>query len=1200
MRSTRFVLALAALLAWPGAGMAQNAIVSDGRMAPTPSVVGFCAGCAPAGGDAYTITGGAQRGNNLFHSFSDFNVPSFGQATFDGPASIQNVLSRVTGTNLSMIDGTISTRTAMPSANFFLINPNGVMFGPSAALDVGGAFHASTANYIKLDDGSIFAAAPAANEVLTSAAPQAFGFLPGNTGSIVVDGAQLFVDPGQTLSLIGGNVQVINGGVLAAFGGLVQIVSVASPGEVVLTAPDLNLPSFAALGDVNIESGAFVAANGDFGLPGGTVRIRSGRLIVDGGTITNDAADVMGAPIGIDISATDSMVVRNGGVVHTGSTDVGDASNIAIKTGRLTVELGGTIESQAVPPGTGKTGSIDIQATSVDVSGGGLAPGGLCCIFTNAFFAGDAGGISIHAPSGTINIAGAQTEVFTQATQAVGVAAFGGDISLTAQKVVLDHGAKVRSGSPGGAQSGTNVSITASEAVTISDFAGIDTIGFTAPGAAVAISTPQLVMNSSYIKTTAQSVFGAGHVQVDAGSVSLTNGAQIATNSALAAAGSAGSMTINGSGSITISGVAAGGGVGGITFTNSANSGLFSTAAGTGDAGQIVVSTPSLTVADGGKISVATSAGGKAGTVTANAANIALSAGQITSSTTAGGAGGAITINGTNVSIGGAGGGLFSTTSSTGNAGTVSVTSSTLDIGTGGKISASTSGSGRAGTISPTVGTLTLSGGGTIESSTNSGGAGGAINVQATNLSMAGAGTALSSTAQSTGNAGQITLSGNTANVTDSAKISVTTGGVGNAGTITANVASINVSGGQITSSTTAGGAGGSIALNGTNVSINGAGGGLFSTAASTGNAGTISVAASTLGVGNGGKISASTSGAGNAGTISTNVGTLSMSTGGVIESSTVSAGAGGSISVQANSLSMSDTGTAISSTASGSGNAGQITLAGGSANVSNAARISVTTSGAGRAGTITANLGSVIVSGGQLDSSTSGSGAGGAINVTAATEVSVLSGGRVSADSTGTGFTGNILLASGDHISILGGNLSTRALTSDGGNIELRAPKIIRIEDSQIATSVQSGVGAGGNITVDPQFLIINNSTISANAFGGPGGNITIIADNFISTPTAVLTASSALSTPGTIVVRSPENNLASSVAQLPRAFTDASRLMRGACSARHEGLPSSFTLAGRGGVPPEADGYLPSMIAAAPSAPLAFALARLDDCAR
>jgi large exoprotein involved in heme utilization and adhesion len=239
-------------------------------------------------------------------------------------------------------------------------------------------------------------------------------------------------------------------------------------------------------------------------------------------------------------------------------------------------------------------------------------------------------------------------------------------------------------------------------------------------------------------------------------------------------------------------------------------------------------------------------------------------------------------------------------------------------------------------------------------------------------------------------------------------------------------------------------------------------------------------------------------------------------------------------------------------------------------------------------------------VSGGLLDSSTSAGGAGGAINVNAGSVASVLNGGRISADSTGAGFTGNITITAGDHITMTGGSISTRALSSDGGNITLRAPLLVRLENTQITTSVQSGVGAGGNVLIDPQFVLINNSTISANAFGGPGGNITIVADNFLASSTAVLVASSALSTPGTIAIRSPENNLAGSIAQLPRAFVDASRLLRGSCSARREGAPSSFTLAGRGGVPPEADGYLPSVIGAAPSAPLAFALARLDDCAR
>src|SRR5262245_45486452 len=94
-------LALAGLTAWPSGSVAQ-AIPADGAMATRLGNIG----------DAYTISGGTTRSNNLFHSFGQFNVPSFGSATFDGPASTANVLSRVTGGQLSSIDGSINTRAA--------------------------------------------------------------------------------------------------------------------------------------------------------------------------------------------------------------------------------------------------------------------------------------------------------------------------------------------------------------------------------------------------------------------------------------------------------------------------------------------------------------------------------------------------------------------------------------------------------------------------------------------------------------------------------------------------------------------------------------------------------------------------------------------------------------------------------------------------------------------------------------------------------------------------------------------------------------------------------------------------------------------------------------------------------------------------------------------------------------------------------
>ncbi|MDM8567945.1 filamentous hemagglutinin N-terminal domain-containing protein [Thiotrichales bacterium HSG1] len=97
---------------------------------------------------------GQQHGGNLFHSFQNFNLNSSESATFSGPNSVQNILSRVTGGNPSNIDGQL--RSTIPNADFYFLNPYGIMFGPNARLDVQGSFHASTADYLTLDMVVIF------------------------------------------------------------------------------------------------------------------------------------------------------------------------------------------------------------------------------------------------------------------------------------------------------------------------------------------------------------------------------------------------------------------------------------------------------------------------------------------------------------------------------------------------------------------------------------------------------------------------------------------------------------------------------------------------------------------------------------------------------------------------------------------------------------------------------------------------------------------------------------------------------------------------------------------------------------------------------------------------------------------------------------------------------------------------------------
>jgi len=94
---------------------------------------------------------GKQVEGNLFHSFSDFNIRLGEIATFAGPDSVKNIISRVTGGNVSQIDGLL--RSEIPGANFFMFNPAGLMFGKNASIDIGGSFHISTADYLRLGTG---------------------------------------------------------------------------------------------------------------------------------------------------------------------------------------------------------------------------------------------------------------------------------------------------------------------------------------------------------------------------------------------------------------------------------------------------------------------------------------------------------------------------------------------------------------------------------------------------------------------------------------------------------------------------------------------------------------------------------------------------------------------------------------------------------------------------------------------------------------------------------------------------------------------------------------------------------------------------------------------------------------------------------------------------------------------------------------
>ncbi|NJO42382.1 MAG: filamentous hemagglutinin N-terminal domain-containing protein [Cyanobacteria bacterium CRU_2_1] len=207
-------------------------IIPDNTL-PNNSVVPLnCSDCE--------ITGGTRSGDNLFHSFEQFSIPTNGTAFFNNAVEIRNIFARITGRSLSEIDGLIR---ANGSASLFLLNPNGIIFGANASLDIGGSFIASTADSILFADSTEFSAIdPLTTPLLTVSVPVGLQF--GQDPGFIINRSQavntfgtpvgLEVQADQTLALIGNGVFLDNGN-LTARGGRIELGSISATDLVTLS-----------------------------------------------------------------------------------------------------------------------------------------------------------------------------------------------------------------------------------------------------------------------------------------------------------------------------------------------------------------------------------------------------------------------------------------------------------------------------------------------------------------------------------------------------------------------------------------------------------------------------------------------------------------------------------------------------------------------------------------------------------------------------------------------------------------------------------------------------------------------------------------------------------------------------------------------------------------------------------------------------
>jgi filamentous hemagglutinin family protein len=332
-------------------------IVRDGTMGP--------AGAVSAAPD-YMIaqSDGTTVGTNLFHSFSQFVINTGETATFLGSPGIVNVISLVTGGAVANIDGLLAT-SGMPGANFFLVSPAGAIFGPDSHIDVGGAFVVTTADELILGGGGLVSTVSPSANVLTTAAPSAFGFLNAKPNGITVDRSNnaLQVQAGQSLSLIGGDIQIIDS-TLRASGGRINLISVDAPGEAVL-APNsfvtaIDVSAFARLGSVELTDGSLLDVTPATGAaPGALVDIHAGQVKITGTAIATPQGgglNIQGrGPITISKSnfnfgdifliSNDSIIVDDSVLATNAATDGGNITFVApklvlIQSSDLTAQTG--------------------------------------------------------------------------------------------------------------------------------------------------------------------------------------------------------------------------------------------------------------------------------------------------------------------------------------------------------------------------------------------------------------------------------------------------------------------------------------------------------------------------------------------------------------------------------------------------------------------------------------------------------------------------------------------------------------------------------------------------------------------------------------------------------------------------------------------------------------------------------------------
>jgi filamentous hemagglutinin family protein len=679
---------------------------------------------------ACEINGGTIAGQNLFHSFEDFNLPAGSSAYFADPG-VANIFSRVTGNNSSTILGILGVTGG--DANLFLLNPNGIMFGEGAALDLNGSFFATTADQIQFGEHS-FAAIPNAQEDLSllTLDPSALFFnQTGQNGSIVLDGANLAVSEGKNLTLLGqgnrapgillknSNLSVTKGNIsLGSLGKLDQNTEIALQKDF-----QLGFPANTPRGDIILTKASEITSIHDASYAdldsqeNKEIRLQSNNLELkdDSKIVTFTEGDSPGADINIDAQGTVKIIGESSSVfqeflasnltpggsgelpsgLETATLGSGNAGDIKIQTSNLIIDQGTGVISST--DSTGKSGNLNLDvADNLTLRGSGLLTG------SATFSPGNVGEINIKTKQLLVE----QNGILSASTLGNGTA---GNLNISASGAIRVGNTPLISVIPTGIYT--------------------NTIFGNGAGGDLKIDTPQLVLQNGGIISAA-----SGVIQV------TKNGFQL-----VPLGGKGGNIELNVPEFIQVGGKSAGD-----NFTSS----ILSDTRSYSPAGNLTINTGDLYIDADGLVSASSVGNGAGGNILINARNGIKIDGSGVKNLDA-----LITdaLTGKQLNLANVKGGVVAFTINQGTAGNIAINTSELNLDRGAMISAATYGDDDAGNLRINATKSIDVHSSAIISSTFAAGDGGNLELNTKNLTISGGGAILSASAGS-GKAGNIDI----------------------------------------------------------------------------------------------------------------------------------------------------------------------------------------------------------------------------------------------------------------------------------------------------------------------------------------------------------------------------------------------------------------------------------------------------------